>query len=78
LYYITYYYMTLSQLIYFNWTFILKYIFYKYLIRSNKLYIKQMILELEVVQSIYVQKIMIFVHVGWLATEDVDIFCHDV
>jgi hypothetical protein len=38
----------------------------------HKFYIKQMNLELEEVQSVYVQKI-IFGHVRWLAIEDVDI-----
>ena len=43
----------------------------------HKFYIKQINLELEVVQPIYVQKIMIG-HVGWLTIEDsqdVFIFC---
>ena len=35
-------------------------------------------LELEVLQSIYVQQIMIFGHVVWLAIEDMDIFRQDV
>ena len=43
-----------------------------------KFYIKQMDLELEIGQPIYVQKIMIFGHVWWLAIEDVDIFLRDV
>ena len=34
--------------------------------------------ELKVIDPIYVQKINIFGHVGWLAIEDVDIFCQDV
>ena len=36
-------------------------------------HIKQLNLELEVVQPICIQKI-IFEHVGWLTIEDVDIF----
>ena len=34
--------------------------------------------ELELVQPIYVQKITIFGHVGWLAIADVDIFRQNV
>ena len=41
----------------------------------HKFYMKQINLELEVVQSVYVQNITIFGYVGWLAIEDVDIFC---
>ena len=44
----------------------------------HKFYIKQMNLELEVVQPIYVQKITIFRYVRRLAIEDVNIFCQDV
>jgi hypothetical protein len=39
----------------------------------QKFYIKQMKLELEALQAIYVQKIT-FGYVGWLAIEDVN-FC---
>ena len=35
-------------------------------------------LELEVLQQIYVQKIKIFGHVGWLAIKDVNILHQDV
>ena len=44
----------------------------------HKFYIKQMNLEPEVVLPIYVQKLTIFGHVGWVANEDVDIFCEEV
>ena len=40
----------------------------------KKCRIQQVNLELEVVQPIYIQKIMNFGHVGWLVIEDVDIF----
>ena len=58
-----------SQLIYFNWTFNLKI----YLTQSNnnyhKFYTEQMNLELEAVQSIYVQK-----NKEYWAWSDVDVF----
>ena len=41
-------------------------------------YIKQFKLELEAVQSIYVQNITNFGHVGWLIIEGVYIFRQDV
>ena len=44
----------------------------------HKFYIKQMNLELEVVQPIYVQKIRVFRHFARLTIEDVDIFHQDV
>ena len=44
----------------------------------KKFYMKQMKLELEAVQSIYVKKITNFGNIGWLAIEDVDISSQEI
>ena len=44
----------------------------------HKFYIYQINLELEVVQSIYVQKNIISWHVYYLFIQDVDVFLQDV